>query len=96
MKPSQIFNDRRSDILAIAGKYPVRNLRIFGSVLSGNDSETSDIDFLVEALPGTSLFQLGGLQDELQTALGVHVDLLTELELHQSIREKVIAEARPV
>jgi uncharacterized protein len=96
MKPSQIFNDRRSDILAIVDKYPVRNLRIFGSVLSGNDTETSDIDFLVEAMPGASLFQLGGLQDELQTALGVHVDLLTERELHQSIRDKVIAEARPV
>jgi uncharacterized protein len=96
MKPSQILAERRSDILAIVSKYHVRNLRVFGSVLRNEDSDKSDIDFLVEALPGISLFQLGGLQDELQTALGVHVDLLTELELHRSIRDKVIAEARPV
>lgn len=96
MKPSDILQSRRADILAIASKYRVRNLRIFGSVLHGDDTEKSDIDFLVEALPGASLFDLGGLQDELQTTLGVKVDLLTERELHRLIRDKVIAEARPV
>ena len=94
MKPSQIFRDRRSDILAIASKYPVRNLRIFGSVLRGDDTDKSDIDLLVDALPGTTLFELGGLQDELQSSLGIKVDLLTPQELPLYFREKVMAEAR--
>ena len=96
MKPSQIFKDRRSDILAIASKYPVRNLRIFGSVLRGDDTDKSDIDLLVDALPGTTLFELGGLQDELQSSLGIKVDLLTPQELPLYFREKVMAEARPL
>ena len=94
MKPSQIFKDRRSDILASASKYPVRNLRIFGSVLRGDDTDKSDIDLLVDALPGTTLFELGGLQDELQSSLGIKVDLLTPQELPLYFREKVMAEAR--
>ncbi len=94
MKPSQIFAERRSDILAIAAKYRVRNVRVFGSVLRGEDTEASDLDVLVDALPGVTLFELGGLQDELQTALGVQVDLLTPQDLPDYFRDKVIGEAR--
>jgi predicted nucleotidyltransferase len=52
----------------------------------------SDLDLLVDALPGATLFDLGGLQDELETLLGVHVDLLTPTDLPA----KVLAEAQPV
>jgi uncharacterized protein len=96
MKPSQIFAERRSDILAIACKYPVRNLRIFGSVLHGDDTETSDIDLLVDALPGASLFDLGGLQEELQEQLAVKVDVRTPGDLSKYFREKVLSEAKPL
>ena len=51
---------------------------------------------LVDALPGTTLFDLGGLQDELESLLGVHVDLLTPADLPTKFRAKVLAEARPV
>ena len=96
MKPSQIFTDRRADIVAIAARYPVRNVRVFGSVLHGDDVDGSDLDLLVDALPGATLFSLGGLQDELQTTLGVKVDLLLPTELPLAIRQKVLAEARPI
>jgi uncharacterized protein with HEPN domain len=46
-------------------------------VLHGTDRDGSDIDLLVDALPGATLFDLGGLQDELESLLGLHVDLLT-------------------
>jgi uncharacterized protein len=96
MKPSQILRERRSDILATASKYPVRNLRIFGSVLHGFDTEKSDIDLLVDALPGTSLFDLGGLQEELEEQLGIKVDLRTPGDLSKYFRDKVLAEAKPI
>jgi uncharacterized protein len=96
MKPSELLQSRRSDILAIAAKYHVRNLRVFGSVLRNDETQRSDIDFLVDTLPGTTLFELGGLQDDLQSLLGIKVDLLTPLDLPESFRHKVVAEAQAV
>ncbi len=94
MKRSAILNRHRADILAIAGKYPVQNVRVFGSVLRNEDTEGSDIDILVDALPKATLFHLGGLQVELEKALGVKVDLLTPLDLPESFRSEVVAAAR--
>ncbi len=72
------------------------NPRVFGSVLRGEDSEDSDIDILVDALPGATLFDLGGLQVELEDILGVRVDLVTPGELSRHFRERVLAEAAPI
>lgn len=69
---------------------------MFGSVLQGADTEGSDLDLLVDPLPGTTLFDLGGLQDELEQLMGVHVDVLTPKDLPPKFREQVLAEARPV
>ncbi len=49
-----------------------------------------------DALPGATLFDLGGLQDELEALLGLHVDLLTPGDLPPKFRAQVLAEARPV
>ncbi len=65
-------------------------------MLHGEDTEDSDIDILVDALPGLTLFQLGGLQIELEELLGVKVDLLTPKELPQRIRARVLAEATAI
>ena len=72
------------------------NPRIFGSVLHGTDRDGSDLDLLVDALPGATLLDLGDLQDELQSLLGVHIDLLTPGDLPKKFRAKVLAEAQPV
>ena len=69
---------------------------MFGSVLQGADTEGSDLDLLVDPLPGTTLFDLGGLQDELEQLMGVHVDVLTPKDLPPKFRAQVLAEARPV
>jgi uncharacterized protein len=47
-------------------------------------------------LPGATLLDLGGLQDDLASLLGVHVDLLTPCDLPLKFRAKVLAEAQPV
>ena len=72
------------------------NPRVLGSVLHGLDTEGSDLDLLVDPLPGTALFDLGGLQLELEELLGVPVNLLTPGDLQNKFREQVLAEARPV
>lgn len=96
MKPSIILEHKRSTIREAANRFRTANPRVFGSVLHGNDHEGSDLDLLVDVLPGTTLFDLGGLQDELQELLGVPVDLLPPGELPLRFRDQVIAEARPV
>lgn len=51
---------------------------------------------LVDALPGATLFDLGGLQVELEDLLGVSVDLLTPGDLPLKFRQQVLEQARPV
>ena len=65
-------------------------------MLHGTDHDGSDIDLLVDALPGATLLDLGGLQDELESLLGIGVDLLTPGDLPPKFRAKVLAEAQPV
>ena len=69
---------------------------VFGSALHGDDTADSDLDLLVEPLPGAALFDLGGLQDELQELLGVSVDVLTLKDLPVKFRDSVFHEAKPV
>lgn len=77
-------------------RFRTANPRIFGSVLYGTDRDGSDLDLLVDALPGATLLDLGDLEDELKSLLGVNVDLLTPGDLPPKFRAKVLAEAQPV
>jgi hypothetical protein len=96
MRPSEVFEGKRSAVRDLVGRFPATNPRVFGSVLHGTDQVDSDLDLLVDALPGATLFDLGGLHTALQTLLGVRVDLVTPEDLPAKIRVKVLAEARPV
>ena len=96
MRPSQALSQHREAVCLAAARSRVANPRVFGSALHGNDREGSDLDLLVDPLPGTTLFDLGGLQDELQELLGVSVDVLTLQDLPAKFRDIVAQEARPV
>ena len=96
MRPSVVLDMKRSGVREATGRFRAANPRVFGSVLHGTDRDGSDLDLLVDALPGATLFDLGGLQDELETLLGVRVDLLTPADLPAKFRAKVLAEARPI
>ncbi len=96
MRPSEVFEQNRQLIRDVAARYPVANPRVFGSVLHGDDREDSDIDIVIDIMPGLTLFDLSGLQSDLESALGVRVDVVTSTGLHRFIREKVLAEAEPV
>ncbi len=96
MRPSLALDMKRSAVREAAGRFRTVNPRVFGSVLHGTDQDGSDLDLLVDALPGATLFDLGGLQDELESLLGIHVDLLTPADLPAKFRAQVLAEAQPV
>ncbi len=96
VKPSVALSLHRGAVRAAAARFRSANPRVFGSALSGADKEGSDLDILVDPLPGATLFDLGALQVELMDILGVPVDLLTPGDLPPKVRAKVLAEARPV
>ncbi|QFY60880.1 nucleotidyltransferase family protein [Rhizobium grahamii] len=93
MKPSEVLEKNRQAIREATKRFNAANPRVFGSVARGEDRADSDLDILVDTLPGTSLFDLGGLLEELKDILGVKVDLVTSGGLPEKIRERVLAEA---
>lgn len=96
MRPSDALTAKRNAVLDAAARFRAANPRVFGSVLHGTDRDGSDLDLLVDTLPGATLFDLGGLQIELEELLGVRVDVLTPGDLPPKFREHVLSEARPV
>ena len=70
------------------------NLRVCGSVARGQDSEESDVDFLVEPGPNATLFDMGGLREDLEDLLGVPVDIISvNGRMDESMREAMLREA---
>lgn len=96
MRPSTTLASHRAEIIAAATRFRATNVRLFGSALHAQDAEGSDLDLLVDTLPQTTLFDLGGLQVELENLLGVKVDLLTPHDLPIKFRAEVLAQAQPI
>ena len=90
------LGSRRAEILRLAAQYRTRDVRVFGSVARGEATDASDVDFLVTPQPGCSLFDLGGLLEDLRELLGCPVDLVTEDGLKPRLRERVLREAIPL
>lgn len=96
IKPSTVLDQNRDLIRRIVTSHRTTNPRVFGSVAHGTDTETSDLDLLVDTLPGTSLFDLGAIQYELEQSLGISIDLLTPGDIPASFRDDILREAMPV
>lgn len=95
MLPSELLHIHREEVLEILSRYPmISNVRIVGSVARGEDTEQSDIDFLVDTAPGTTLFDLGGLHEDLVDLLGVSVDIITSGgRMHEYMRTTIERDA---
>ncbi len=96
MRPSVVLDMNRSTVREVVARFRTANPRVFGSVLHGSDQDGSDLDLLVDALPGATLLDLGDLEAELTSLLGVEVDVLTPGDLPPRFRAQVLAEALPV
>lgn len=67
----------RDEIRGIVACHRGRSVAVFGSVARGEERPDSDFDFLVEFEPGSSLFDLVRLQDDLRKLLGRPVDVIS-------------------
>jgi hypothetical protein len=92
----RLLAEQRDEVIAIAARRGASNVRVFGSVVRGEESETSDIDLLVDLQPGVTLVGLAGLCVELTDLLGVAVDVVPADMLKERIRAQVLAEATPL
>jgi predicted nucleotidyltransferase len=96
MRPSLALASHRQHVLALAAAQGAHNVRVFGSAAHGLDHDGSDLDLLIDLPVGTSLLRVVGLQFDIEDALGVKVDLCTERELHPALKDRILADARPL
>jgi len=79
--------ERWDEILVIAARHGARTVRVFGSVVRGEETAESDLDLLVEFEQGRSLLNHIALAQDLEDLLGREVDVVTEKGLHWYIRD---------
>lgn len=91
-----LIDMHRTELLALARRRGVTDVRVFGSMSRGDYGVDSDVDLLVTLAPGTSALALGGLLMDAQELLGRRVDVVTEASLHPALRERVMALAVPL
>ncbi len=89
------MNEKRA-ITATAVRHRAVNLRLFGSVVRGEDTESSDIDLLVDFMPGSTLFDQIDLMEELSQMLGRKVDVVSARALNEHLRQCILEEALPL
>lgn len=83
----------RNEILAIANRYHAPNIRVFGSVVRGEATAKSDVDFLIDVPPEQTLFDLIRLTRSLKELLGCEVDVAQSTVLHPRIRDRILEDA---
>ena len=96
VRTDEFLKSKRAEILDLATKRGIRNLRVFGSFARGQAGPDSDVDLLVDVEPGRTYLDLGALLLDLQDLLGRKVELVTERALHASIKAQILQEAVPL
>ncbi len=86
-----VLRGHRDEILRIAARRGVSNIRVFGSVARGDAGPDSDIDLLVDfdrTHPGLDFF---GFAREIEEVLGYPVEVGTEID--PVVQERVEAQS---
>lgn len=92
----QLLRDNREEILKLATRYGATRLRVFGSIIRGDATESSDVDLLVAFDSDRSLLDLIGFKQDVQALLGRKVDVVSEGGISPYLRERILDEAQPL
>ena len=86
---------QRPHIAEVLARYGATNLRMFGSVARGDAGPDSDLDLLVDLLPGrgNELLRVAGLAEELTELLGLRVDVVAATLLRDKVSSTALADA---
>ncbi len=96
MKPSYALEAHREAIRRIVALHRGSNPRVFGSTLHGRDDEHSDLDLLIDAGEGMTLFDIAAIAQAIEKLTNTPVDVRTPEDLSLKFRGRVVAEARPL
>lgn len=95
VRPSQLLQAARVQVLAAVRAVGGTDVRVFGSVASGTDHPDSDLDLLVTFPPAADIVTLLTLEEELAELLTVPVDVVSAGS-SGPVLERALAEAVPV
>lgn len=95
-RPTRLSSIRkaRANLLEAARRHGITEVRVFGSVARGEAGADSDVDLLVELVPGRTLLDLIGFKQEAEDILGRSVDAVAPRFLKDRIRTRALREAR--
>jgi predicted nucleotidyltransferase len=82
----------RAHMPALAERYGIKSLGVFGSYVRGEARDTSDIDLLVEFSETPDIFKFMDLEEDLTAFLGLKVDLVTRPALKGNIGDRILRE----
>ncbi|HZW43043.1 MAG TPA: helix-turn-helix domain-containing protein [Dermatophilaceae bacterium] len=83
----------RKDIVRLAAAHGAANVRAFGSVARGQDTDNSDVDLLVDLAPQVGLFALSRLEHDLGILLDARVDVVPAADLKPEVAREVLDDA---
>jgi uncharacterized protein len=96
MKPSLALDAHREEIRRIVAANRGLNPRVFGSALRREDTGSSDLDLLIDAAEGMTLFDMAAMAAAIESLTRARVDVRTPEDLSIRFRSKIVAEARPL
>ena len=99
IRPSELLRQRRRELVDHLASLGIADVKVFGSVARGDDDEGSDLDLLVSLPPGTSLFDLVDINDQIEQIVGVDIDLVSRGALNPDmyhVHRFIVDEAIPV
>lgn len=88
----EILDILRNNKGILAERYYVEEIAVFGSYVSGEYGQDSDLDILVQFSKPVGLFHFIELEDYLSTLLGIKVDLVSKKALKPRIGQNILNE----
>ena len=96
MTLEELRRDKKNQILSLATRHGASNVRVFGSVVRGPATQSSDIDLLVDFSPERSLLDQVALIQDLEELLGCRVDIVEPGGVSPYLADTILSEAVPL
>jgi hypothetical protein len=97
MKTLELLRKNRKEIYAIAEKYGVSNIRVFGSVARGEEKKNSKVDLLIKVTSYKKYCKGGWMrslfQEEVEQIVNRKVYIVIEKSMHRLLAKFILAEA---
>lgn len=91
----EVLHQLRHHAITLQARFGVAHLALFGSVAHNESRRESDVDLLVEFLPGRpdGMLEFVALKGWLESLLDRPVDLITPTNIKARIRDRILQEA---